>query len=109
MTPERQRIVIAEVCGWKECEISVHGYIIGIRPGDDIHDGKRGLPDYLNSLDAMHEAENAGGTGFNKADGIIQLMHVIKLPNATPVGFLAYATATQRAEAFLRTVGKWEC
>ncbi|MFK5282008.1 hypothetical protein ACI3PL_20870, partial [Lacticaseibacillus paracasei] len=53
MTPERQRVVIAELSEWGK----------GLtRQGDAFLDRSMTViapPDYLNSLDAMHAAENS--------------------------------------------------
>jgi len=72
----------------------------------------RTIPDYLNDLNAMHEAEETlqshhlcyeynnklynilGNTVGNRAD--------------KPHHWTWHATAAQRAEAFLKTIGKWE-
>jgi hypothetical protein len=86
MTPEAQRIAIAEVCGWTESSLNKH---------------PQWIPDYTTSLDAMHEAEtvlrrdnNHDGCGTSALDCYAQRISKC-------------ATASQRAEAFLRTFGKW--
>ena len=91
MTEEQINQHIAEACGWTVDKrgfgwLSPNGYYT--EP-----------PDYYSDLNAMHEAE--------KALTYIQLCNYIALlieffPEA------AVATARQRAEAFLRTLGKWE-
>ena len=93
MNPEAQRIAIAEACG-----------IVSKDQWGPLYKTPRGIlrdcPDYLNDLNAMHEAENA-------LDGdqlIIMAGNVCFNFAAHPL----HATAAQRAEAFLRTVGKWE-
>jgi hypothetical protein len=72
---------------------------------------KRGIPipDYLNDLNAMHEAEKVLSrwqvekyldvlSGFTEGRG-----------NSDYVWYTTvFATAAQRVEAFLRTIGKWE-
>ena len=107
MNPEQQRIAIAEACGWKT----------GYRDPEAWHP----LPDYLNDLNAMHEAEETLDAS-QCAEYARQLMKhhptycVTVLDNRfAPTEEIAYqtyqllhATATQRAEAFLRTSGKWE-
>jgi hypothetical protein len=60
MSPEAQRIAIAEACGlkhvrWDDGEL-VHGTACRIR-----------VPDYLNDLNAMHEAVLAQDMEFNGA------------------------------------------
>ena len=96
MKPEQQRIAIAEACGW----LKVHGHSVA------------GIPDYLNDLNAMHDAEKVlfpvevddlYGSDLVKEYGDI-LQH---LCCGNPGGIMR-ATASQRAEAFLRTIGKWE-
>jgi hypothetical protein len=76
------------------------------------------LPDYCNDLNAMHEAEkmltkeqlyNYG----NKLDRITlpktsMEMCYIESPEAGMYPDLFCATAAQRAEAFLKTIKKWE-
>ena len=94
MTPEQQRIAIAEVCGWKT----------GYRDPEAWHP----LPDYLNDLNAMREAEKVlTPTEFEAYRWI--LWGLCKQPQVTEWN-RAYlsATAVQRAEAFLRTIGRWE-
>jgi hypothetical protein len=59
-------------------------------------------PNYLNDLNAMHDAENSLTT--SQMTIMSQYLH-------RRLGMLwGFATASQRAEAFLRTIGKWkEC
>jgi hypothetical protein len=105
MTPEQQRIAIAEACGWTldlKSAIRVDGYRIevwGKRPHE-------ALPDYLNDLNAMHEAE-AILTEKQRLFYHVNLMKLQKADFVAGFWFLIHATATQRAEAFLRTIGKW--
>lgn len=100
MNKKKQRIAIADACGWEIGErwngpgnspVTPWGRL---KPKDWTT-----LPDYLNDLNAMHEAEKTlYGMQCNKyAWGL-------GLTNYT----IAHATAAQRAEAFLRTIGKWE-
>jgi len=112
MTPEAQRIAIAEACGWKVSS-SIKGPYDGcpcgtLPPLRSITP----LPDYLNDLNAMHEAEktltdaNRGQYGrflTRLVTGIFTMHHA-----HADTARIAHATAAQRAEAFLRTVGKWE-
>lgn len=102
MTPETQRIAIAEACGWR-----------GIPPEDplwwkkgDDRQHVTGLPDYLNDLNAMHEAESKM-TPMQQIDYSTFLMR--KHDGLTTQVFeCIHATAAQRAEAFLRTIDKWD-
>jgi hypothetical protein len=92
MNPEKQRIAIAEACGWKCSEYSDElGQLVA-----------QFTPDYLNCLNAMHEAEAT--LRFDDRN------HYIDRLGETYHDSWEFCTATaaQRAEAFLRTVGKWE-
>jgi hypothetical protein len=59
------------------------------------------LPDYLNDLNAMHEAEKMLEADDNHAYGCYCSDLYEKYGNTVSL------TASQRAEAFLRTIGKW--
>ena len=102
MTDQEINKTIAEVCGWKEVEPWLNGdrcfefkqSVCGYRIED--------LPDYCNSLDAIHEVEKT-------LTSIEQEEYWDFLWNLTGSEFeLCHANARQRAEAFLKTVGKWE-
>ena len=112
MSPERQRVVIAQVCGWTKFEPDTIQYLA---QGPD---GKWGLiPNYLRDLNAMHEAEKLL-TGKQFSRYAVWLARVIagtqNAPRASGTRvfcgqrFLLSATAAQRAEAFLRTLSLWE-
>lgn len=60
------------------------------------------LPDYLSDLNAMHEAEKILNT--NQAADYCELLR----PIICGCWRLVHATAAQRAEAFLKTLGLWE-
>ena len=103
MTPEQQRIAIAEACGWTEIEpcTCCDGVSRGYTPTPGAH--KKHLPNYLNDLNAMNEVEKA----MNNNDWWKFVEHLINIcGGGTALGISA--TAAQRAEAFLRTIGKWE-
>lgn len=59
MSPDAQRMAIAVACGWKpQKEMWPTGERIGWHPpGWDRIGGLHSPPDYLNDLNAMHEAE----------------------------------------------------
>ena len=59
-------------------------------------------PDYLNDLNAMHDAEKV--LTSSQMAPYVDSIQEMNERWATP----AFATAAQRAEAFLRTIGKWE-
>jgi len=70
------------------------------------------LPDYLNDLNAMHEAEKI----LNEKQAVWYLQKLTQVRFKAGVSGMigcmidktVFATASQRAEAFLRTIGKWE-
>ena len=69
------------------------------------------LPDYLSDLNAMHEAEKV----LSDEQWPIYLNRLEEVTGAQEHGTwweclrsAHHATAPQRAEAYLRTIGKWE-
>jgi hypothetical protein len=101
MTPEAQRIAIAEVCGWKRCQPDVLDYRKGEFPMGEAPNGMyQALPDYPNDLNAMHEAE---AKVLNHQQWWAYQEQLEKL-----VKYTLGATASQRAEAFLRTLNLWK-
>jgi hypothetical protein len=99
MTDERINQRIAETCGWRDLTIEGgSGFYKGFDNGAEL---RPDLPDYVNDLNAMHEAE---GT-LDK----IQLWRMAReIGKQFEEQWYFRATARQRAEAFLRTLGKWE-
>ena len=107
MTPEAQRIAIAEACGWKTTSDSPNWAYY--RPDGRGWNGE--LPDYLNDLNAMHEAEKVltDEQDLEYSEVLEQVVGArFNSNNGEDMRRLRSATAAQRAEAFLRTVGKWE-
>lgn len=105
MTPEAQRIAIAEACGWAAVWEAC-------RPPIDYHkmlswkfEGKitgRTPPDYPNDLNAMTLAWYT----LHIKQQIIACNKLVNLCGGIEPAI--NATAAQRAEAFLKTIGKWE-
>ena len=97
MNKEKQRIAIAEACGWKPnpFEIDMSGQVFPQSP-----------PDYLNDLNAMHEAEKI--LTHDQADSFTEFLWSQYPGHVLFDSYIWHATAAQRAEAFLRTIGKWE-
>ena len=91
MTPEAQRIAIAEACGTLQWSYALPQKCVAAS-----------VPDYCNDLNAMHEAEKVLIAGHNWSRYLRDLSIV------TDEEYPVDATAEQRAEAFLRTIGKWE-
>jgi len=108
MTPEEQNIAIAEACGWKPRK-HCNGFY---RKGNEGWVEK--LPSYTTCLNAMHEAEKFyvfnkdldGKAGPNSYTYWSALLEVIR--RSGDGNNHTSATAAQRAEAFLRTLGKWK-
>jgi hypothetical protein len=108
MTNEQINAAIAEACGWKVKKGTRKGkfdpegvclwYELEHHGGESIW---RMVPDFTNSLDAMHKAEES-------LKGIQFPAYAFILDNFEGSLFGIRATARQRAEAFLRTLGKWE-
>jgi hypothetical protein len=111
MTPEKQRIAIAEARGHKILELEVHP---AISYQWVLVDGERYIiDDYINDLNAMHEAEKLFMPPEQKSRWLDILSSVvigrdIEWEDYHCFPEVAQATAAQRAEAFLRTLGKWE-
>lgn len=121
MKPESQRIAIAEACGWKEVPQpkSPYGEFVS-RVWQFGGVGGRlcgfgSLPDYLNDLNAMHEVESKlRENQFHYFQYTRELWSVL-FPHVEYSGNLGYlgfnyvnATASQRAEAFLKTLNLWD-
>jgi hypothetical protein len=109
VNPEAQRIAIAEACGWTDCE---HIKRLGLCKGKhkevrvQYDSGHSALPDYLNDLNAMHEAEKI--LNHVKAAEYARMLTFIAWQSEQPVFAPMTATAAQRAEAFLRTLNLWK-
>lgn len=106
MSPEKQRIAIAEACGFErhgggDYWASLNGELAGYLDGEI-----RVLPDYLNDLNAIHKAE--GKLTLGQASQYLQ--HLCAILPAAEWNKIAHlrATAAQRAEAFLKTLNLWE-
>ncbi len=97
MTPEAQRIAIAEACGWK-CAKSRKFWKNSAVLGPV--NSRKNPPDYLSDLNAMAEAEKSLGN----AHWWKYIKQLETVCGALPIVF---ATAAQRAEAFLRTLNLW--
>jgi hypothetical protein len=107
MNPEAQRIAIAEACGWHSMDYKSALGIMGMKGP------LRGfmlVPDYLNDLNAMHEAEKVLTEKQIRsyAFTLAQVLDTAPTVDLDDQFLNIHATAAQRAEAFLRTVGKWK-
>jgi hypothetical protein len=120
MKPEQQRIAIAEACGWTAREDIENFWRAVDASGNMTHElwmsesnvWEAGIPNYLNDLNAMHDAEKV----LTKANWGGYAAELYRITDAHNHGIspnhhwlaVAFSTAAQRAEAFLRTIGKWE-
>ena len=104
MKPEEQRIAIAEVCGWKLTPCAQNPNQSTWQYGGATIE----IPDYLNDLNAMHEAEKVLSRAQRVAF-VSALCGVVGLTWRPTSHFdTIHATAAQRAEAFLKTLNKWK-
>jgi hypothetical protein len=107
MTQDQQQIAIAEACGWTAKQDS-NGWWRAVNKLTGNAMAARlsersvwsvGIPDYLDDLNAMHEAEK-----------VLDFNQLRDMEDSVSFQFAVYpfhATASQRAEAFLRTLGLW--
>ena len=120
MNPEKQRRAILKACGWTAKE-DKYGFWRAVDPSgnmtptlwvSEMNLWSAGMPNYLNDLNAMHEAEKT----LTKANWGGYAAELYRITDAHNHGIspnhhwlaVAFSTAAQRAEAFLRTIGKWE-
>ncbi len=114
VTTEEKRIKIAEACGWSRSFIG--DGIDGWRMPDRVTAAfESDLPDYFNDLNAMHSAEGhwieSARSEYerNERAAILEIAIVWVMMSDRRVIPPSYrATAAQRAEAFLKTIGKWK-
>ena len=106
MNKEKQRIAIAEACGWTV----INGYICHVAPdknNEPVIATIAPLSDYLNDLNAMHEAEKVltadQARAYDKEQQKIGFRE--RLAGAF---WMWHLPAKWKAEAFLRTICKWE-
>jgi hypothetical protein len=120
VSPEAQRIAIAEVTGlWKDCHI-----VKGQHGDHDMPMGKPQLIDgtfsdefevvdnYLNDLNAMHAAEKVLTTTAQQNRYYSEISDITWGNPETGYRQVVFnqltATAAQRAEAFLRALNLWQ-
>lgn len=108
MTYEQINIAIAEACGWRQSERNIAHWHHVSEPYSHILTGD--LPNYCNDLNAMHEAEKMLGEKRIRSYAFIlaQVLDTSPTVDLDDQFLNIHATALQRAEAFLRTLGKWE-
>lgn len=104
MKPEAQRIAIAEACGWITVKNGTEGFAPSDRKINTLCDIYDPLPQYLNDLNAMHEAVETlrGKDGPQWFD----FQRLLMIECGSWMNCIQ-ASAAQRAEAFLKTLGLW--
>lgn len=116
MTDQEINIAIAEACGWKREDVinplggaSVELWTCGTQRVVT----SEALPEYCNDLNAMHRAEvhleneMAICDQYWKQLAEQTMADDDELATVTRYRYIGNATAHQRAEAFLRAIGKW--
>lgn len=110
MKPEAINVAIAEACGWTYLQDREIGNIGWQGPDGVLSDD---IPNYYGDLNAMHSAEKVLEQRYQVVEYGIEVVKVIERDEKFLVGGdvnwgkLLHATAAQRAEALLRTIGKW--
>lgn len=113
MNKKQQQLAIAKVCGWKEVNPPYFTENCACYAKDPNGEYRGGLPDYINDLNAMHEAEKTLSdnrhadfrehlcdiTYSKKSNQIDRMMDSAR-------NFIS-STAAQRAEAFLKALNLW--
>ena len=105
MTPDEQRIAIAEACGWSVIDMSdplkvvVEGQAIWPHSVKD-------CPDYLNDLNAILGAVRSM-TPVQK-DEVVQRIGWSAVRQVLDHQYIADATARQWSAVYLKTLGLWE-
>lgn len=100
MSPEKINQLIAEHCGW-----TTDGKWWSHPTLPDNGGAEPYPPDYHTDLNAMHEAEETLH-GITKEEYCCFL--ISENTENSSRWDCAHATASQRAEAFLKTIGKWK-
>jgi hypothetical protein len=108
MTDEQMNVAISEACGWTDIHDSGpwHNHKLWGYPPELPGQGGNAykyMPDYVHDLNAMHEAEKVLTDDQFKW----YTYWVEKLMPETKYRCYLCATARHRAEAFVRSMGKW--
>jgi len=120
MNDSEMQIAIAEACGYKQ-QPTPDGLVewLGPNPGRCYIGRFRpntipsAFPDYLNDLNAMHEAEQAAwdrdyNLRFYFIDHLARIINPVHGYRMLSGEDLLDATARQRSEAFLKTLNLWK-
>jgi hypothetical protein len=108
MTDEQINAAIAEACGWTEIgECENGGFRLRGLPSDRFEAHRKPIPNYCTDLNAMHEAEKTL-TDYEQIYAYVDYLQNRDDWHTHLLLLATHITARQRAEAFLRTLGKWE-
>jgi hypothetical protein len=114
MSDEQIDCAIAKHMGWKQLRkiqqiVSTHHGWTGIYKNTAHYEF---IPEYCQDLNAIHEAEKTlskrRGEYHTKGWGAYTMFLADINDTFTTETRLIHSTARQRAEAFLKTIGKWE-
>lgn len=106
MSDEQINAAIAEACGWEN--VGRYPKSRNVWVGKHAHRLQE-IPDYCGDLNAMADAEKALTKDRNSyLTELATLVSTDDLRGQDADWPWVCATARQRAEAFLRTLGKWE-
>ena len=103
MTIQEQTIAIAESMGWTEDKSDNRGLPPHANAGD-----YQELPNYTSDLNAMHEVirslSKTDRKEYNKE--LARVTHGERA-ESPDIFYLIEATAAQRAESYIKVIGKW--
>ncbi len=118
MTKEEQRIAIAKACGWTAIQQGNTAHfqrMLGVSPANKGRTSDGGLilheiPNYLNDLNAMRDAEKVLATEQHEQFRDLLFGLTMVYDHDCELNHRAYisATAAQRAEALLKTLNLWK-
>lgn len=120
MKANKQQMVIAEMCGWREAfpkhspphpETKRGGILLPYYWVNEINHARAlQLPDYLNDQNAIYDAEEH--FTYNQLLEYTHNLAVVHLKAANRNDWtydaFVHIPANERAEALLKTIGKWE-
>jgi hypothetical protein len=112
MNDDQIRIAIAEWCGWHFTENGDPYKLNSTNRPVYFTKGMEAVPDYPNDLNAVHEAEGRltdfteMQTYLRKLKNIVAQSH--EWEDLMCCWCITHATARQRCEALLKTIGKWK-
>ena len=102
MEIEQINRTIAESCGWNRNGSSGNEENPWVSPRNGI---KPRVPNYTSDLNAMHEAESS----LSDDKLFVMARWIQHLTRSTLIGVaVMHSSARDRAEAYLRTIDKWE-